>query len=226
MDKNTDTQALELVEAEQSAIVAPAVSVEVAVANFDAYQKLVSGLLKAEDYQKIGDKQFKKKSAWRKLATAFNLNVVVVKEERKVYDDCFVFEITARATAMNGRVMEGTGSCASNERKFAHTEHDVRATAETRAKNRAISDLIGAGEVSAEEVEADQGKAPARPSVQEQATDADVEDRAPQAPAKIEKGCPIDHDSLNVLTVKKEGRNQGKKFQACSQCDHFKWVQE
>lgn len=34
-------------------------------------------------------------------------------------------------------------------------EHDVYATAATRAKNRAISDLVGGGEVSAEEVSAD-----------------------------------------------------------------------
>lgn len=31
-------------------------------------------------------------------------------------------------------------------------EHDILATAETRAKNRAISDLVGGGDVSAEEV--------------------------------------------------------------------------
>lgn len=34
----------------------------------------------------------------------------------------------------------------------AKLEHDIRATAETRAKNRAISDLVGGGEVSAEEM--------------------------------------------------------------------------
>ena len=32
-------------------------------------------------------------------------------------------------------------------------EHDILATAETRAKNRAISDLVGGGEVSAEELD-------------------------------------------------------------------------
>lgn len=34
-------------------------------------------------------------------------------------------------------------------------EHDIFATAATRAKNRAISDLVGGGEVSAEELDAD-----------------------------------------------------------------------
>jgi len=34
-------------------------------------------------------------------------------------------------------------------------EHNIYATAETRAKNRAISDMVGGGEVSAEEMDAD-----------------------------------------------------------------------
>jgi hypothetical protein len=37
----------------------------------------------------------------------------------------------------------------------AVNEHNVRAIAETRAKNRAISDLVGGGEVSAEEMSAE-----------------------------------------------------------------------
>ncbi len=37
---------------------------------------------------------------------------------------------------------------------MAKLEHDIRVTAETRAKNRAISDLVGGGEISAEEIEA------------------------------------------------------------------------
>lgn len=36
----------------------------------------------------------------------------------------------------------------------AVNEHNILATAETRAKNRAISDLVGGGEVSAEEMDA------------------------------------------------------------------------
>jgi hypothetical protein len=50
----------------------------------------------------------------------------------------------------------GIGTCSTTERKFSKPEHDILAIAHTRAKNRAISDLIGLGEVSAEELEADQ----------------------------------------------------------------------
>lgn len=38
----------------------------------------------------------------------------------------------------------------------AVNEHDIRSTAVTRAKNRAISDLVGGGEVSAEEMDPEQ----------------------------------------------------------------------
>ena len=42
-------------------------------------------------------------------------------------------------------------------KRFTHAEHDIISTAHTRAKNRAISDIIGTGEVSAEEMENSNG---------------------------------------------------------------------
>jgi hypothetical protein len=44
------------------------------------------------------------------------------------------------------------GCASTKERKFVHEAHDPYALAATRSKNRAISDIIGLGEVSAEEV--------------------------------------------------------------------------
>jgi hypothetical protein len=55
----------------------------------------------------------------------------------------------------SGRSMTAVAVCPSKERKFAHPEHDVFAVCHTRAVNRAISDLVGLGEVSAEEIEAE-----------------------------------------------------------------------
>ena len=93
--------------------------VDVAIEQWDAYQKLCKGLLNETDYQEIIVKEkdedgnyvkvkrhFKKKSAWQKLSRAFNV------------------------------------------------------TAKTRATNRAIAELIGAGEVSAEEMSAEKVIAP------------------------------------------------------------------
>lgn len=91
-------------------------------------------------------------------------------------------EVIVRAVAPNGRSMDGLGVCDSHERccpkafdenavckdgrrshthckegcdgfnHFSKPQHDIPATAMTRALNRACSDLFGFGEVSAEEI--------------------------------------------------------------------------
>lgn len=194
-------------------IVKPMVTADQALAAWRAYQQLKKNLLDGSDYQSIKmfqqgrgmvERSFVKKSGWRKLATAFNISVEISKEERKEYhvdkpNYYFVIEVTAKAIAMNGRHMVGTGSCASNERGFAHLEHDVRTTAETRAKNRAISDLIGGGEVSAEEV------------MQQK------EDK--------QNSCANNHDELPEQAVKnKESKNFGRSYVTCELCKYWKWT--
>ena len=89
-------------------------------------------------------------------------------------------EVIVRATAPGGRTMDGLGSCDLREKccdsrrcrnsarghrhcdqvdghdpamHFSHPQHDIPATAHTRATNRACSDLFGFGEVSAEEIQ-------------------------------------------------------------------------
>ena len=121
---------------------------------------------KETDYQ--GGK--KKKSAWRKLARAFNISDEKICD-RIIRDDNYqiisaYFEV--KAILPNGRYGIGVGDCSifdkinkddtempSNfelRKRFTNAEHDVISTAHTRAKSRAIADLIGAGEVSAEEL--------------------------------------------------------------------------
>lgn len=108
--------------------------------------------------------------------------------------------VTYRATAPNGRHEDGTGACSLYERccppkncpqarwdnhrccpgkaggcdglhAFSKPDHDIVATAETRAKNRACADLFAYGELSAEEMqgvdrsEADQGSQHSRVNV-------------------------------------------------------------
>ena len=128
---------------------------------------LVEALLDDNDYQ--GGK--KKKSAWRKLARAFNISdepitKEIIRDENHQIISAY-FEV--KAILPNGRSGFGVGDCSifdkikssdtelpSNfelRKRFTNAEHDVIATAHTRAKSRAIADLIGAGEVSAEELE-------------------------------------------------------------------------
>jgi hypothetical protein len=101
----------------------------------------------------IGDKKFRKKVYWRAIATAFNLELELKEERREEVGGDWGYLVTYRATANNGRTCDGDGACfVSEKRGNMATVHNVRAHAHTRAKNRAISDLVGFGEVSAEEV--------------------------------------------------------------------------
>ena len=148
-----------------------------------------------EDYQDIGRKRFKKKSAWRKLAKAFDVSDAILEREVQRRADGYPVyaAITVEATyKLTGRTSIGYHECHVAERccprarggecpnfgrswhtccqancdGSAHWSHpgDVVATAHTRAKNRAIADLIGAGEVSAEEFELDGLDAPPPPT--------------------------------------------------------------
>lgn len=208
-------------ETQGGQIVRPVVSTEQAVATWRAFQELKKRLLDGSDYQVIyinerkggsfvrTKKPFVKKSGWRKLATAFNLSDEVVKEERKEYNVgtanyYFVYEVSAKAIAPNGRYVIGLGSCASNERQFAHLDHDVRSTASTRAKNRAISDLIGGGEVSAEEV--------------------DIVQEAQEIKQEIkQENCTVDHSTLPIKKSQKANKNKDREYIVCPTCGFWRW---
>jgi hypothetical protein len=120
----------------------------------------------------IKGKRFRKKPYWRGVGTAFNLTVTIEREEfiTRTYPDGssdWGYLVNARATAPNGRSMPGDGACFASEKTVERetrggaievddsmaTEHNVRAHANTRAFNRAVSNLVGFGEVSAEEAD-------------------------------------------------------------------------
>ena len=124
--------------------------VDVAIEQWDAYQRLCKGLLNDSDYQEIIVKEkdengnyvkvkrhFKKKSAWQ------------MGRVREAY-------YCVRASLPNGRSVESDALCSRSEKgKDKVSDHTIMSTAKTRATNRAIAELIGAGEVSAEEMSAE-----------------------------------------------------------------------
>lgn len=126
-----------------------------------AYQQTVRATLAPSDWQgKPGGKgSFVKKSGWRKIAKAFGLSVTRVDDGVERDEDGNPVRAWAvyRAAHPNGQSQDGDGYCSVDEGRFSRSggrqklENDLRATATTRAKNRAISDLVGMGEVSAEE---------------------------------------------------------------------------
>jgi len=125
------------------------------------FEQLKRDFLVEDDWQIIGEKKHMKRSAFRKIALAFGLSDEILEVARvDRADGSFVYRFRVRVWARNGRSTEGVGSCDSRERDFAHLEHDVYATAHTRAKSRAISDLVAGGAVSAEEMEASERQVP------------------------------------------------------------------
>ena len=145
--------------------------VDIAIEQWDAYQKLRKGLLNETDYQEIIVKEkdsegnyvkvkrhFKKKSAWQKLSRAFNVDTKIVDRdiERTKMGRVKEAYYCVRATLPNGRSVESDALCSRSEKgKDKVSDHTIMSTAKTRATNRAIAELIGAGEVSAEEMTAE-----------------------------------------------------------------------
>lgn len=119
-----------------------------------AYDAACAALIGDNDVQKEGNRSFKKKSAWRKLARYFNISVEIVRVEREVVGDHFLATVTAKAVAPWGQSYEEVGACGTDEAtgRRTITVADAIATASTRASNRAVSNLIAMGEVSAEEI--------------------------------------------------------------------------
>jgi len=130
-----------------------------------AYRELQATLDRSMPDQiiKTGDgRYFRRKGYWRATAFGFNVTVEIVSERREVFGtlanghDDFGYLITCRAATASGRSQIGDGACTAGEKstgRMRPTEHNVRSHAFTRAFNRAVSNLVGFGEVSAEEIE-------------------------------------------------------------------------
>ena len=147
----------EIVVVEQDSAAISTVNVDQALQEWNAYQKITELMLDETDYQQIQGRAFKKKSAWRKYARAFNITTEIIDKDIVKTDKGAVKEASfiVRATLPTGRYADGWGNCSRQEGNKAHPNHDIPATAMTRATNRAIADLIGAGEVTAEEIQAE-----------------------------------------------------------------------
>lgn len=213
------------------------VDVEAAEAFMNNYQDLVEALLDDTDYQDIytneGIKKSKKKSAWRKLATAFNISDDVVEKEI-LRDECQRI-VSARyeviATLPNGRHGVGTGSASIFDKikkddekeptpfelrkRFTNAEHDVISTAHTRAKSRAIADLIGAGEVSAEELDDLTNKPKSKPKAKPKMNKPKLSNMGfkPKTPAPKKKAPSKPKLDEEAIEVEAEVvRNEPKSF--------------
>jgi len=178
-----------------------------------AYKGLQAALDKSmpDQLMKIQGKDFRKKGYWRAIRMSFNLQVECISDKRVQYTEepnNWGYEVTYRATAPNGSTADGDGSCTREEKskgRMQATVHNVRSHAHTRAMNRAISNLVGFGEVSAEEVNRDEQptRQDRQQAAQQRADTEVIEHRSvePSNPAGIRPNPSFDgKDSDAVVT--------------------------
>jgi len=156
------TEGAALVLPEQAGGAVAPVRVEALVEMVDAFEKFKSMVLREGDFwlDRKENKRRVRKSGWLKYALACNVSLGKVGERSEMLrlpgldEPVLTFHFDYRAVAPSGRYAEASGSASVNEReKSEKIAHDTRALAQTRAMNRAISNLVGGGEVSAEEME-------------------------------------------------------------------------
>jgi hypothetical protein len=164
---------------------------------FRTFQEFKQRLLTKDDSITIAGRQYLKKSAWRKWALACGVSDDIVSFERvpaqgKDPEGNFSYRVLVRAFhEKSGRSSAGVAVASRNEKKdWAHEEHDVFTLAHTRAKNRAIADLVGGGEVSAEEM---------TPGTSNQPEGPVPNARSPDQPWKV----PVTKDQATPDLIKK-----------------------
>lgn len=174
---------------------------EFAVKSMRSFQDLKEQLLDKEaDVQVISGKSYIKRSGWRKIALGFNISTAVLSVEReqrtidvetkgkRTEQVAYVVRVKARATAPNGRFSEEIGACQTEEllkQRMEPTIHNLETKATTRAINRAISNLVGGGQVSADELDGPGTSEEATPQVTAAAAGPEDPEQGPPAGSRL-----------------------------------------
>lgn len=163
--KKEISQALTVIEEKIPMPLLPAK--EEVAAYLDMYNYVKKKVVDESDFIKIQGKKFMKKSGWRKFIKAFNLSIELIEKNTFEFDNDIHAEVRVRAKLPSGQSVEGYAIKSKSEyysEKYKnygnYNLHNLITTAYTRAVNRAISDLVGFGEVSAEEVYQEKNKDP------------------------------------------------------------------
>ena len=136
------------------AIVTPA-EVDAVLEMIKSFENFKSKVLTDKDFATIQGKPFVMKSGWSKYALVCMVSTEVREERVEERNGHRIYHFTYRAIHRpSERYAEAVGSASEAERtEWNHPDHDIRTLAQTRACNRAISNLVGGGEISAEEMQ-------------------------------------------------------------------------
>lgn len=206
VEKSTD-----IVLPEQVDRVVVPVDVEMLVAIVDAFDEFKAKVLKESDFwlDTRENKRRVKKSGWLKYALACNLNLEKV-DEREIDKEMppgsgnwvTIYHFDYRAIAQTGRYAEASGSASTAERaESGKMIHDTRSLAQTRAMNRAISNLVGGGEVSAEEVMTSRKHVDSKQRTVKTKPKKKSKKKAPKAPEDSSQVDPDEDRVKNSLAV-------------------------
>lgn len=159
-----------------TAIVKPAVTADEVREAIKAYIEIRNACLferdllyigadgKPRKYAKDAVATHVKKSGWRTVGVAYNLSWTVddpvLESSEDRFGKFFVYKSRATVIAPNGRYVSALGACSSRNPFFSKAHgidiqpnpEDIAMMSQTVAINRAISDMVGGGEVSAEEI--------------------------------------------------------------------------
>jgi hypothetical protein len=180
---------------QQPGMIMPAGTIEQALQAFEQYQELKKRLGKPEDFQTFMDKKgnthtFPKKSFVRKVQRFFNVSCEIIQDEPLTdprTGKIIAWMAKARAVHLaTGAYQEADGTCGFDEKaESQQTLHNIRAHAVTRAKNRAILDLVGFGEVSAEELNERQTYQQAKPKRNGSQSKSDEQEQVQRGRKKV-----------------------------------------
>jgi len=153
----TEKTELAVQEEPNERLLVPVASMDKLVEAMRRFEAIKTAMLVPDrDTYTIQGKERIRKSGWRKLALAFGISDEI-SDDTQVTDptdkDHIVYHVRVRAWTRDGRTVQGVGSASSREREFAHLEHDLHALAHTRAKSRAIADMLGSSDLVAEELD-------------------------------------------------------------------------
>jgi hypothetical protein len=163
-----NTKLMLSVPANNSPIPRPVVTpteAKVIIAEWEELKKAIgmeSDIRRETRYSKDGPVEvaYYKKSYWRKAATFLNISVEAVQGSenfRTIGEGASLTKLASVvyvASAKNGRRVVGDGHCGTDEGgKAKWSAANLLATAHSRAYNRAVSNFIGGGEVSADEID-------------------------------------------------------------------------
>lgn len=141
------------VQAKAQGVVSLAVTPEALVEFYKQYEEIKRKLLTEKDYVDINGVKAIAKSGWFKLGVAFNLDTLIIKEERHLSDDGILsWQIDVQCRAPNGRLVQEVGVCDDGPRDRKDVaEHVVKAMAMTRATERAYIKMLGAPDMAADD---------------------------------------------------------------------------